>query len=67
MSARMKSNHAHHSKLKVVVERESGAMHYEDADGKQLTTEDYRSLRPVEVNGEKTLHAEVLLRDLRIA
>lgn len=46
------------SKLKIVVERESGAMHYEDAAGKQLTTEDYRSLRPVEVNGEKTLHAE---------
>jgi alpha-D-xyloside xylohydrolase len=46
-------------KLKVVVERESGAMHYEDAAGKQLTTEAYRSLKPVEVNGERTLHAEV--------
>ncbi len=46
------------SKLKVVVERESGAMHYQDASGKQLTTEAYRSLRPVEVNGEKTFHAE---------
>ena len=46
------------SKLKVVVERESGAMHYEDAAGKQLTTEAYRSLRPVEVNGERTFHAE---------
>ena len=33
-------------------------MHYEDADGKQLTTEAYRSLNPVEVNGEKTFHAE---------
>ena len=46
------------AKLKVAVERESGAMHYEDATGKQLTTEAYRSLRPVEVNGEKTFHAE---------
>ena len=46
------------AKLKVVIERESGAMHYEDADGKQLTTEAYRSLKPVEVNGEKTFHAE---------
>ena len=27
--------------------------------GKMLTTDGYRSLRPVEVNGEKTFHAEV--------
>jgi alpha-D-xyloside xylohydrolase len=46
------------AKLKVVVERESGAMHYQDAAGKELTTEAYRSLKPVEVNGEKALHAE---------
>ena len=46
-------------KLKVVVERESGAMHYEDAAGKQLTTEAYRSLEAAEVNGEKTSHAEL--------
>ena len=45
-------------KLKVVVERESGAMHYAEISGKQLTTDSYRSLKPVEVNGEKTLHAE---------
>ncbi len=45
-------------KLKVVVARESGEMHYADANGKQLTTESYRSLRPIEVNGEKTFHAE---------
>ena len=30
------------AKLKVSVERESGAMHYDDAGGKQLTTEAYR-------------------------
>ena len=46
------------AKLKVVIERESGAMHYCGADGKPLTTESYRSLQPVEVNGEKTFHAE---------
>ena len=46
------------AKLKVVIERESGAMRYEDSTGKQLTTEAYRSLKPVEVNGEKTYHAE---------
>ena len=27
--------------------------------GRSLTTDSYRSLRPVEVNGEKTFHAEV--------
>ena len=46
-------------KLKVVVERETGALHYVGPDGKQLTTEAYRSLKPVKVNGEKTFHAEV--------
>ena len=47
------------SKLKVAIERETGAIHYDGPDGKPLTTEAYRSLRPVEVNGEKTFHAEV--------
>jgi len=65
------------TKLRVVIERESGAIHYivpEGATGagatgpgstggamrgKMLTTDGYRSLRPVEVNGEKTFHAEV--------
>ena len=65
------------AKLKVVIERQSGAIHYYDksgmtgasatgpessgpgADGKLLTTDGYRSLKPVEVNGEKTFHAEV--------
>ena len=46
-------------KLNAVVERESGALHYIGPDGKQLTTEGYRSLKPVEVNGEKTFRAEV--------
>ena len=46
------------AKLKVAVERESGAIHYESADGKQLTTDTYRMLHPAEVNGEHTFHAE---------
>ena len=47
------------SKLKAVVDRESGALHYMGPDGKQLTTEGYRSLKSIVVNGEKTYHAEV--------
>ena len=45
--------------LKVVIERESGAIHYFSAGGDNLTTDSYRSLRPVDVNGENTFHAEV--------
>jgi len=65
------------AKLKAVIERVSGALHYIATDGitgggatgpgstgpgmrgKLLTTDGYRSLKPVEVNGEKTFHAEV--------
>ena len=32
-----------------------------------LTTDGYRSLRPVEVNGEQTFHAEVVVSDLWVA
>jgi len=46
------------SKIKAVIERESGALHFNGADGKPLTTDSYRSLKPVEVNGEKTFRAE---------
>jgi len=46
------------AKLKVEIERESGAIHYISADGKPLTTDTYRMLHPAEVNGEKTFHAE---------
>ncbi|HEX4283801.1 MAG TPA: glycoside hydrolase family 31 protein [Terracidiphilus sp.] len=46
-------------KMKVSIERETGAIHYASADGKVLATDAYRSLHPAEVNGEKTLHAEV--------
>ncbi len=47
------------AKLKVAVERQSGSIHYQGADGKQLTTDTYRMLHPAEVNGEQTFHAEV--------
>ena len=53
------------ARLKAVVDRQTGALAYVGADGsgsagwKQLTTDSYRSLRPVEVNGEKTFHSEV--------
>jgi alpha-D-xyloside xylohydrolase len=47
------------AKLKAIIERESGAIHYEDLAGEQLTTDGYRSLIPADVNGEKTFHAEV--------
>jgi alpha-D-xyloside xylohydrolase len=46
------------AKLKVAIERENGAIHYQGADGKQLTTDTYRMLHPAEVNGEHTFHAE---------
>ncbi|MFZ1011780.1 MAG: hypothetical protein WAN28_00445, partial [Terracidiphilus sp.] len=47
------------TKLKVAIERATGAIHYATADGKPLTTDSYRSLHPAEVNGEQTFHAEV--------
>ncbi len=47
------------TKLKVEIERQSGSIHYQGADGKQLTTDTYRMLHPGEVNGEQTFHAEV--------
>jgi alpha-D-xyloside xylohydrolase len=67
------------AKIKAVVERASGALHYYDRSGqsisgpvatgpletaaaprdRQLTTDSYRTLTPVDVNGEHTFHAEV--------
>jgi len=65
------------AKLRVMIERGSGAVHYIAPEGetgagatgpgssgrgmrgKMLTTDGSRTLRPVEVNGEKTFHAEV--------
>jgi alpha-D-xyloside xylohydrolase len=45
--------------LKVAIERQSGSIHYQGTDGKQLTTDTYRMLHPANVNGEQTFHAEV--------
>jgi alpha-D-xyloside xylohydrolase len=47
------------AKLKVVIERGNGAIHYATAEGRPLTTDTYRTLNPAEVNGEQTFHAEV--------
>jgi len=47
------------AKLKVVIDKSSGAMEYDDAAGQKLTTDSYRQLHPAEVNGERTNHAEV--------
>jgi alpha-D-xyloside xylohydrolase len=57
------------AKLRVIVERGSGALHYIGTEGsatagpgmrgKMLTTDSYRTLKPVEVSGEKTFRAEV--------
>jgi alpha-D-xyloside xylohydrolase len=50
------------AKMKVVIDRETGAIEYAGVDERLLTTDSYRSLRPVEVNGDKTFHAEVYFR-----
>jgi alpha-D-xyloside xylohydrolase len=47
------------ARLRVTIERSSGAIHYAGADGHPLTTDTYRSLHPEEVNGEKTFRSEV--------
>jgi alpha-D-xyloside xylohydrolase len=46
------------AKMKVTVKKVDGAISYEDASGRRLAQEDTRTLTPVEVNGEKTFHAE---------
>lgn len=46
------------AKLKIVMDRANSSLVFQDADGKPLAEENTRSLEPVEVNGEKTFHAE---------
>jgi len=46
------------ARLKIVIGREDSAVQFLDAGGKTLAQESTRSLMPVEVNGEKTLHPE---------
>jgi alpha-D-xyloside xylohydrolase len=47
------------AQVSAVIDRQSGALTYRDANRKQLTTDSYRQLIPAEVNSEKTNHAEV--------
>jgi alpha-D-xyloside xylohydrolase len=47
------------ARLRVSVTRASGAILFSDASGKKLFQDYDRTLTPVEVNGEKTYHAEM--------
>lgn len=47
------------AKMIVVVSKEDGVISYQDAQGQKLTSDSYRSLHPVTVNGEQTHHSEV--------
>jgi alpha-D-xyloside xylohydrolase len=44
------------AKLKIAVTRKNSAIVFYDSTGRKLTEEDSRTMRPVEVNGEKTYH-----------
>jgi alpha-D-xyloside xylohydrolase len=44
--------------IKIVIDRANSALVFQDSTGKKLAQEDTRTLTPIEVNGEKTLHAE---------
>ena len=46
------------AKLKIVINRADSDMVFQDAAGNPLAEENTRTLEPVEVNGEKTFHAE---------
>ena len=45
--------------LSVVVEKSTGVITYRDSAGGKLFADNDRSMTPVEINGEKTYHAEV--------
>ena len=45
--------------LKVTVARKDGSILFADANGQKLFQDNQRTLRPVEVNGEQTYHAEM--------
>src|SRR5579871_3794087 len=47
------------SQLKISVTRKNSAIRFSDSGGAKLFEDDARSLTPVEVNGEKTFHAEM--------
>jgi alpha-D-xyloside xylohydrolase len=46
-------------KLKITIFRRNGGILYRDAAGKKLFMDQERTMTPVEVNGEKTYHAEL--------
>jgi alpha-D-xyloside xylohydrolase len=46
-------------RMKIVVTRADGSILYNDATGRKLFKDSTRTLTPVEVNGEKTYHAEL--------
>ncbi|MGD0923481.1 MAG: TIM-barrel domain-containing protein, partial [Terriglobia bacterium] len=47
------------ARVKVAVTRQDGAILFTDLDGRRLFQESGRTMTPVEVNGEKTYHAEM--------
>jgi alpha-D-xyloside xylohydrolase len=46
------------AQIKIVIDRANSSLVFQDSAGKKIAQEDSRTLNPVEVNGEKTLHAE---------
>lgn len=46
------------SRLKIIVARSDGSIVFSEASGKRLMQDSNRTMTPVEVNGEKTYHAE---------
>src|SRR5438067_126169 len=46
------------ARLTITVDRTDGSINYSAADGQKLMTEANRMMRPVQVNGERTYHAE---------
>ncbi|HEU5232097.1 MAG TPA: glycoside hydrolase family 31 protein [Terriglobales bacterium] len=49
------------ARLRIAVDRTDGSIAYSSADGKPLMNEANRMMRPVQVNGENTYHAESLV------
>ncbi|MBV9072539.1 MAG: DUF4968 domain-containing protein, partial [Acidobacteria bacterium] len=47
------------SKIKVTIARKDCSILFADANGKKLFQDDQRTLTPVDVNGERTYHAEL--------
>ncbi|HEV3036579.1 MAG TPA: glycoside hydrolase family 31 protein [Candidatus Angelobacter sp.] len=46
------------AKLRILIDRANSSLVFQDSMGRKLAQEETRTLTPVEVNGEKTLHAE---------